>query len=160
VLRGIAFGLLFASLSPVAAQVRIDVSVPTIKTEGIPKIQATVRNKGKQPITVCVDVGYRSVRGNISGITPQPFLILQQPRNTSNWNTVHNRTDPGEFQARVIQSGESVDFPFQPAAPGHLRLVLHYWIGSASSIDCAKEEAGARKAKSKDFDVPSYVEFE
>ena len=146
--------LVFCALaSAAAAQVRINISIP--KMEGIPKIDATIQNQSNQPITVCLDLGYRSTSGNVVETTPHPFDVQKQSQDS--WSTLLNGTDIGGFhRPDLIQKGDSVDFPFQPKTPGHLRLVLHYWAGSVPSIDCEKAPKGARKVKSKAFDIRPY----
>jgi len=154
--RMLALALLLCGFPAIAAaQVRIDVSVPA--EEGFPKIHAIVRNETAQPITVCVDMHYRSLTSSGAAIeaTPHPFILQKEMhKGEGDWLTLRSATDFGGWHVpKVIDGGESAEYAFRAHDAGRLRLLLNYWRGAMPDVDCEKKPKGARKVKSKPFDA-------
>jgi hypothetical protein len=131
-----------------AGQVRVTVSPSEVEFNH--KVNAAIHNGGSQPITVCLDIGYSWTDGDIMEATPHPFVIQKESQH--GWSILLLGTDVGPSHVtEIIQSGESVKFPFGLRDYGRMRLLLYYWVGSTPNANCDERAKHSRKVKSAPF---------
>ena len=141
-----AFTIVCCVAAPSAsAQVRVTVAAKKFTTSD--KITATVENDGDQPVTLCVESGQISRTGQAVVSSPVPFLIEGKVHETSWKPLLVSPEGGGSHSVAVLQTKQSLPFPFWPPATGELRLQLRYWQGAHPEMDCAHPPAGSHNAK-------------
>lgn len=157
----LALGIVFCSVLT-SAQVRLLVPKTTFQSNEL--IRAQVVNATNEPITVCLEIGQRSVEAGKIESTPIPFLVqarihrkLKQFFKTR-WNTLLIGPDVGELHVPVdLPARKSQEFPFRlPGDGSRFRLLLYYWKGKQER-GCAFPPNGAKKAISSEFQLTSVV---
>lgn len=149
----VIFGSLVLVLSALTAAAQATIHISPQNRKKYEKIQATLENTGSKPITFCVEVGQTSPKG-VGEVesTPSPFWV--QRNNNGRWSTLMIGPDVGSFQSpQVLDSRESVEFPFRLGDSGQMRLRLNYWQGSLPRLDCHAPPKGARLVTSAVFTV-------
>jgi hypothetical protein len=140
---GLALVLVASSLS---AQVRV--FIPQRHYQPQEQIPAKLENQTSQPITVCVEFGQWSPKGDTIESTPSPFFV--ERNDNGKWGVLLNGPDVGSNSQPVeVDSGKSLEFPFRLNGEGTMRLRLDYWIGSRSDVKCngpAKDTKHLRSA--------------
>jgi hypothetical protein len=150
--------LLFISSSAAGAQAQITLDEGR-RYEAEEQIKARVENTGTQPITMCVEIGQWSFNKSDVEATPTPFRVEQ--RTDGKWHALLLAPDLGSYlHAEVLGVGKSVEFPFRLNSPGTTRLMVNYWLGSKSDLDCRAESKGSKQVVSPIFSVGSYAESE
>jgi hypothetical protein len=130
----------------------VRIVIPKRQYEPQEQIQATVQNQSTRPITVCVQFGQWSPKGNSIESTPSPFFV-EQNRN-GKWNVLLNGPDVGSnSQAVEVDSGRSLQFPFRLDNQGTMRLRLDYWIGSRPNVKCNGQVKGTKHLRSPTFSI-------
>lgn len=139
----LALLLLATSLS---AQVRV--IVPKRHYQPQEQIPAKLENQTSRPITVCVQFGQWSPKGDTIGSTPSPFFV--ERNDNGKWSVLLNGPDVGSnSQPVLVDSGKSMEFHFRLNGEGTMRLRLDYWIGSRPDLKCngpAKDTKHLRSA--------------
>jgi hypothetical protein len=139
----LAMLLLATSLS---AQVRV--VIPKRQYQPQEQIAAKIENQFSRPITVCVQFGQWSPKGDTIESTPSPFFV--ERNDNGKWSVLLNGPDIGSNSQPVdVESGKSMEFPFRLNGAGTMRLRLDYWIGSRSDVKCngaAKDTKHLRSA--------------
>ena len=139
----LALLLLATSLT---AQVRV--VIPKRHYQPQDQIRAKLENQTSQPITVCVQVGQWSPKGDTIESTPSPFFV--ERNDNGKWSVSLNGPDVGSNSQPVeVTSGKSMEFPFTLNGEGTMRLRLDYWIGSRPDLKCngpAKDTKHLRSA--------------
>lgn len=126
----LALLLLATSLS---AQVRV--VIPERHYQPQAKIPAKLENQTSLPITVCIEFGQSSPKGDTSESTPSPFFV--ERNNNGKWSVLLIGPDVGRNPLPVeVEAGKSMEFPFRLNNQGTMRLRLDYWIGSRSDMKC------------------------
>jgi hypothetical protein len=126
----VALLLLATSLS---AQVRV--VIPKRHYQSQEQIPANLENQTSQPITVCVQIGQWSPKGDTIESTPSPFFVERNDK--GKWGVLLNGPDLGSNSQPVeVDSGKSLEFPFRLNGEGTMRLRLDYWIGSRPDMKC------------------------
>ena len=145
--------VLALSSLPATAQVKIHVSPSHHKT--YETIHASVENAGSKLITLCIQGGQTSPKGDGEiEATPSPFWV--QKNSDGRWNTLLIGPDVGSLKhPEVLEPGKSLDFPFRLGESGQMRLRLTYWNGSQKSLACDAPPKGAKVATSAPFAVDS-----
>lgn len=142
--------LLHVFLPSASAQVRV--SIPPQSFHVNDKIQAKVENATSEPVTFCLEIGQSSMNGTTVEATPIPFTV--QASSEDRWHTLLIGPDVGSlFRPVVLEAGKSYEFPFRLNEPGLMRLLLEYWKGSNSGLDCSKPPKHTHKVKSKPFTI-------
>ena len=135
--------LLATSLS---AQVRV--VIPKQRYQPQEQIPAKLENQTYQPITVCVQLGQWSPKGDTIESTPSPFFV--ERNDNGKWGVLLNGPDVGSNSQPVeVDSGKSMEFPFRLNGEGTMRLRLDYWVGSRPDVKCngpAKDTKHLRSA--------------
>lgn len=151
-LRPYALALLALGIAgPISAQVRV--LLPASEFKPFEQIRTIVRNDTSKPITLCVQIGQTSPTVASLESTPIPFYI--QAKSNTGWSTLMVGPDVGSaFSPTVLDSGESVAFPFRLYHYGQLRVVLNYWSGSRPHLDCSKTPRGKKTVRSSPFVIP------
>lgn len=126
----LALLLLSTSLS---AQVRI--VIPKRQYQSQEQIPAKLENQTAGPLTVCVQFGQSSPKGDTTENTPSPFFV--ERNDNGKWGVLLNGPDVGSNSQPVeVDSGKSMEFPFRLNGGGTMRLRLDYWIGSRPDVKC------------------------
>ena len=137
--------LLATSLS---AQVRV--VIPKLHYQAQEQIPAQLENHTSQPITVCVQFGQWSPKGNTIESTPSPFFV--ERNDNGKWGILLNGPDVGSNSQPVeVDSGKSLEFPFRLNGEGTLRLRLDYWIGTSPDVKCNGSATGTKHLRSATF---------
>ena len=145
----IAMSSVLVLLSTAVAQVELSVPSGPFKPED--RIQAKITNKGRMPISYCVEFGQWSPHAGTIESMPIPFYI--EKRNGEKWGVVMNGPDIGSSRHTVqLEPAGSNDFPFRLFDKGDMRLVLHYWTGNRDDT-CSETPKGRKTAKSKMFSI-------
>lgn len=132
----------------VFAQVRI--LVPKQHYQQQERISAKLENQTSQPITVCVQLGQWSPKGDTIESTPSPFFV--ERNNNGNWGVLLNGPDVGSNSQPVeVDSGKSMEFPFRLNGEGTMRLRLDYWIGSRPDVKCNGSSKETKHLRSSTF---------
>jgi hypothetical protein len=140
----LAILLLASSLS---AQVRI--VVPKRHYQQQEQIPATVENQTARPITICVEFGQWSPKGNTIESTPSPFLVEHY---NGKWGVLQNGPDIGANSQPVeVDAGKSLVFPFSLNGAGTVRLRLDYWVGSRPDMKCDGRAKDLKHLRSATF---------
>lgn len=143
----IALLFLAASLS---AQVRA--VIPKRHYQWQEQIPAKLENKTSQPITVCVQFGQWSPKGDAIESTPSPFLV--ERNDNGKWGVLLNGPDVGSNSQPVeVEAGKSLEFPFRLNRQGTMRLRLEYWIGSRADVKCNGSAKDTKHLRSATFTV-------
>jgi hypothetical protein len=141
----LALLLLASSLS---AQVRI--IIPKRHYQPQEQIPAKLENQTSQPITVCVQFGQWSPKGDTIESTPSPFFV--ERNDNGKWSVLPNGPDIGSNSQPVeVDSGKSLEFPFRLNDEGTMRLRLDYWIGSRPDARCNGPAKGIKHLSSETF---------
>ena len=141
----LALLLLATSLS---AQVRV--VIPKRHYQPQEQIPAKLENQTSQPITVCVQFGQWSPKGDTIEATPSPFLVEQN--DNGKWSVLLIGPDVGSNSQPVeVDSGKSLEFPFRLNGEGTRRLRLDYWIGSRPDVKCNGSAKGKKHLRSATF---------
>ena len=141
----LALLLLASSLS---AQVRI--IIPKRHYQPQEQIPAKLENQTSQPITVCVQLGQSSPKGDTIESTPSPFFV--ERNDNGKWSVLLNGPDIGSNSQPVeVDSGKSLEFPFRLNDEGTMRLRLDYWIGSRPDARCNGPAKGTKHLSSETF---------
>jgi hypothetical protein len=120
--------LLATSLS---AQVRV--VIPKRHYQPQEQIPAKLENQTSRPITVCVQFGQWSPKGDTIESTPSPFFV--ERNDNGKWSILLIGPDVGSNSQPVeVDSGKSMEFPFRLNGEGTMRLRLDYWIGSRPDV--------------------------
>jgi len=129
-----------------SAQVRV--VIPKLHYQSQEQIPAKLENKTSQPITVCVQFGQWSPKGDTIESTPSPFFV--ERNDNGKWSVLLNGPDIGSNSQPVeVDSDKSMEFPFRLNGEGTMRLRLDYWIGSRPDAKCngpAKDTKHLRSA--------------
>ena len=132
----------------VFAQVRI--LVPKQHYQQQEQISAKLENQTSQPITVCVQFGQWSPKGNTIESTPSPFFV--ERNDNGKWGVLLNGPDVGSNSQPVeVDSGKSMEFPFRLNGEGTMRLRLDYWIGFKPDMKCSGPSKGTKHLRSATF---------
>lgn len=135
-----------------SARAQVRVTVPPKNYTMSDKIMARVRNDTSQPVTICVEAGQFSARGDVVVSTPIPFFIEQESR--QGWKVLLIGPDVGSSRhAAVVEPKQSLEFSFWPPSAGNLRLRMQYWRSARPDLDCVHEPKGAKEAKPATFRV-------
>ena len=79
-----------------------------------------------------------------------PFSV--QSKTGHKWSTLLIGPDVGNLLTpRVLDPGQSDEFPFRLLDKGEMRLVLNYWIGEKKELNCKNPSRGRKEARSKVF---------
>ena len=145
----LAWTVIFLSLPGFPSrQVSIDVAREQFNSrETIPAI---ITDRGKDPITFCVEFAQTSVASpsDEPEHTPIPFLVQQSGK----WGTLMIGPDIGSIRAPVtLGPGKSISYPFRVAANGKIRLVLFYWMGDQPDLSCEHPPKRPSRVESKPF---------
>ncbi|HEV2399010.1 MAG TPA: hypothetical protein VGS27_18840 [Candidatus Sulfotelmatobacter sp.] len=133
-----------------SASGQVRVLVPKQHYQQQEQISAKLENQASQRITVCVQVGQWSPKGNAIESTPSPFLVEQ--KDNGKWVVLLNGPDVGNNSQPVeLDSGKSLDFPLRLNGEGTMRLRLDYWIGSRPGAKCSGPRKGTKHVHSKTF---------
>ena len=134
--------------------------LPKTRFDSLEPIGAAVRNDGRKPITLCVELSQWFFHGDETNFAPSPFLFQIPAKRKwkqlfrKKWATILIGPDIGSIRApAVLQSGRQYDFPFR--LDGHaaeLRLLLYYWDGDREDA-CSVHARGARKVASIAFQI-------
>ena len=139
----LALLVLATSLS---AQVRV--IIPKRHYQPQEQIPAKLQNYTSRPITVCVQFGQWSPKGETIESTPSPFFV--ERNDNGKWGILLNGPDVGSNSQPVeVDSGKSMEFPFRLNDEGTMRLRLDFWIGSRPDVKCngpAKDTKHLRSA--------------
>jgi hypothetical protein len=131
-----------------SAQVRI--VIPKRHYQQQEQIPAKLENQMSQPITVCVEFGQWSPKGDTIESTPSPFLV--ERNDSGKWSVLLNGPDIGSSRHPVeVDPGKSLEFPFRLNDEGTMRLRLDYWIGSRPDVMCNGPAKGAKHLRSATF---------
>jgi hypothetical protein len=142
--------LLFGLAATATAQVRV--TIPSQELTFRHKFPATVENASTEPVTFCVEFEQTSSNGIITERTPIPFVVERWSEGT--WHTLMIGPDVGSLRRPVVLiTGQSQEYSFRLNVLGRTRLLLTYWQGSKPDLVCTKPPKGARKAKSKPFEL-------
>jgi hypothetical protein len=126
----LALLVLATSLS---AQVRV--IIPKRHYQPQEQIPARLENHTSRPITVCVQFGQWSPKGETIESTPSPFFV--ERNDNGKWGILLNGPDVGSNSQPVkVDSGKSMEFPFRLNDEGTMRLRLDFWIGSRPDVKC------------------------
>lgn len=132
----------------VFAQVRI--LVPKQHYQQQEQISAKLENQTSQPITVCVQFGQWSPKGNTIESTPSPFFV--ERNDNGKWGVLLNGPHVGSNSQPVeVDSGKSMEFPFRLNGEGTMRLRLDYWIGFKPDMKCSGPSKGTKHLRSATF---------
>ncbi len=148
----VALSLIFlcAFLPSAAAQVRVSIPFQSIRVND--EIQAKVENATSEPVAFCVEIGQSSTNGTTTEATPIPFIV--QASSEGRWHTLLIGPDVGSLRRPVVlEAGKSAEFPFRLSQPGVIRLLVEYWTGSNSGLDCSNPPKHGLKVKSKPFTI-------
>jgi hypothetical protein len=141
----LALLLLASSLS---AQVRV--VIPKRNYQAQEQIPAKLENQTSQPITVCVEFGQWSPKGDTIESTPSPFFV--ERNRDGKWSVLLNGPDVGSNSRPVeVDPGKSLEFPFRLNDEGTMRLRLDYWIGSRPDVRCNGPAKGTKHLRSTTF---------
>jgi len=114
------------------------------------QIPAKLENQTSQPITVCVQFGQWSPKGDMIEATPSPFFVEQN--DNGKWSVLLIGPDVGSNSQPVeVDSGKSLEFPFRLNGEGTRRLRLDYWIGSRPDVKCNGSAKGKKHLRSATF---------
>jgi hypothetical protein len=134
-----------------AAQVKIHVPHQHQKT--YEKISARVENFGSKPVTICVEFGQWSPKGD-GDVETTPYAFWVQQKHNGKWSTLINGPDVGSNRGPVVLGkGKSMEFAFRLGDSGEMRLRLNYWNGDTPSLDCHAPPKGAKLITSSVFTV-------
>jgi hypothetical protein len=143
----LALPLLATSLT---AQLRVVIPKPHYQPQE--QIPAKLENQTSQPITVCVQFGQWSPKGDTIESTPSPFLV--ERNENGKWSVLLNGPDVGSNSQPVeVDSGKSLEFPFRLNGEGTMRLRLDYWIGSRADMKCNGPAKDTKHLRSATFTV-------
>jgi hypothetical protein len=141
----LALLLLAISLS---AQVRV--VIPKAHYRPQERIPAKLENQTSRPITVCVQFGQWSPKGDTIESTPSPFFV--ERNDNGKWSVLLIGPDVGSNAQPVeVDSGKSMEFPFRLNGEGTMRLQLDYWIGSRPDLNCSGPVKETRHLRSATF---------
>jgi hypothetical protein len=137
--------LLATSLS---AQVRV--VIPKRHYQPQEQIPAKLENQTSRPITVCVQFGQWSPKGDTIESTPSPFFV--ERNDNGKWSILLIGPDVGSNSQPVeVDSGKSMEFPFRLNGEGTMRLRLDYWIGSRPDVKCNGPTKDTKHLRSATF---------
>lgn len=141
------FALLLLATS-LSAQVRVVIPKQHYQTQE--QIPAKLENQTSQPITVCVQFGQWSPKGDTIESTPSPFFV--ERNDNGKWGVLLNGPDVGSNAQPVeVDSGKSMEFPFRLNGEGTMRLRLDYWIGSRPDVKCDGSGKDTKHLRSAPF---------
>ena len=145
----VATSFVLLAAGTAAAQVEIRVPASFFKPEG--RIEGKVANRGRLPVSYCVEFGQESPHAGTSESTPIPFHV--ERKNGDIWNVLLIGPDIGSLRRSItLGAGASNGFPFRLNDTGQMRLALHYWVGERSDA-CDEPAKGRKTAKSKVFSI-------
>jgi hypothetical protein len=130
----LAWTVVFLSLPSLPSR-QVSIDVPREQLNSRETIPAIVANRGKDPVTFCVQFGQTSMASpsGESELTPIPFLVQQY--SSGKWGTLMIGPDIGSIRAPVtLGPGKSISYPFRVAANGKIRLLLFYWMGDQPDL--------------------------
>lgn len=114
------------------------------------QIAAKVENQTSRPITMCVQIGQQSPKGNTIESTPSPFFV--ERNDNGKWGVLLNGPDVGSNSRPVeVDSGKSLEFPFRLNGEGTMRLRLDYWVGSRPDMKCNGSSKNTKHLRSATF---------
>jgi hypothetical protein len=144
---------LFRSYGAASAIAQVKIIFPEQRYKAEEQIRAAVENNGTDPITICVEFGQASPKGEDIESTPIPFYV--QRHDGAKWGTpLLIGPDIGSIRrAVVVEGGKRLEFPFPLKEIGELRLRLEYWVGSKPDLRCSGPIKGAKLATSASFTV-------
>ena len=132
------------------AQVRV--VIPKRQFQPEEQIPAKIENLTSRPITVCVEFGQWSPKGNTSESTPSPFFV--ERNDSGKWRVLLHGPDIGSSRHPVeVDSGKSLEFPFRLIDKGTMRLRLDYWMDSRPDMKCDEAAKGTKHSRSATFTV-------
>lgn len=133
-----------------SAQVRV--VIPKQHYQLQEQIPAKIENRTSQPITVCVEFGQWSPKGDTIESTPSPFFV--ERNDNGKWGVLLNGPDIGSnSQPMEVDSGKSMEFPFRLNGEGTMRLRLDYWVGSKPDMKCNGPAKVTKHLRSAAFTV-------
>ena len=139
--------LLLLSIN-LAAQVRL--VIPKRQYQPQEQIPVRLENRTPSPITVCVQFGQWSPKGDTIESTPSPFFV--ERNYNGKWSVLLNGPDVGSNSQPVeVDSGKSMEFPFRLNDKGMMRLRLDYWIGSRPGVKCTGPTKNTKHLRSATF---------
>lgn len=142
-------GIGLLSTCKAIAQVEIDVPASLLSSEDV--IHVKVTNKGRLPMSYCVEFGQRSPHAGTIETTPIPFYV--EKLNGEKWSVLMIGPDTGNSRHGVgLEPGSSQDFPFRLRDQGTMRLVLHYWMGNREDV-CSETVKRWKTLKSRPFSI-------
>jgi len=131
---------------------QVDVVVPQNQYKRYEGIEVGITNRGSKLITICVEFGQRSSRGENEELDSTPIPFYVQSQNGRKWGTLLIGPDIGSVRSSVILEPEKTQhYPFHLHATGKMRLILNYWIGE--NEDVCNASKGKKTAQSKVFVV-------
>jgi hypothetical protein len=141
----LALLLLATSLSA-----QVTVVIPKRHYEPQEQIPAKLENQTSRPITVCVQFGQWSPKGDTIESTASPFFV--ERNDNGKWSILLNGPDVGSNSQPVeVDSGKSMEFPFRLNGEGTMRLRLDYWIGSRPDVKCNGPTRDTKRLRSATF---------
>ena len=129
------------------AQVRI--VIPKQRYQQQEQIPAKLENRSSKPITVCVEFGQWSPKGDTIESTPSPFFVERKDK--GKWGILNGPDIGSNSQPVEVDSGKSMDFPFRLNGAGTMRLRLDYWIGSRPNLKCNGAAKNTKHSRSAIF---------
>jgi len=139
--------LLFLATN-LSAQVRV--VIPKRQYQSQEQIPAKLENQASRPITVCVQFGQWTPKGDTIEGTPFPFFV--ERNDNGKWSVLLNGPDAGSNSQPVeVDPGKSMEFPFRLNGEGTMRLRLDYWIGSSPDVKCNGTTTGTKHLRSATF---------
>jgi hypothetical protein len=137
-------------LSLASAIQKPSVVLPSTRYAVHEQIRARIENTNDRPISICVEYGQWSMNDGNLETTPSPFIVQRKSR--AKWNTLIIGPDVGSSRhSKVLEPGESAEFPFRLNEPGNMRLVLQYWPGSRDDRICGSARRDSKEVASETF---------
>jgi hypothetical protein len=130
----------------------LQIKIPGERFRPLERIPAEIENRGRTPITFCVEFGQTSPTPDENGIEAMPSPFELQANFDGKWHTLLIGPDVGSRrQAEVLEPGESRPYPFRLRETGKIRIVLSYWDGSMPKLECGHPPKGIKRLESDFF---------
>ena len=137
-------------LSAISLSAQVIVVIPKAHYQPQEQIPARLENQTSRPITVCVQFGQWSPKGDSIESTPSPFFV--ERNDNGKWSILLNGPDVGSNAKPVeVDSRKSMEFPLRLNGEGTMRLRLDYWIGSRPDLKCGGPAKETRHLHSATF---------
>lgn len=142
--------VVLVSSGNLAAQPRIVLPKDQFKVQE--QIRATLENNESRPLTICIEWGQWSPKGDSIESTPSPFFV--EKLRGEKWEILLNGPDIGtNRQPEELDPGKTLVFPFRLNEQGIMRLRLDYWVGARANLDCKNHPKRAKHVRSRVFTV-------